>query len=136
MILKPYYPTSDLFRLSVEDESLQLDFMTTIHGIRSYNSLKSRAAGTEIGGERILVAALSDFVARKRAANRRATGPPLMRSRQRTRKTKTSRAKTLKALKLESELALRDQIRRLLAKPPGERTHFLRKRIGPGASCL
>ncbi|HKW97700.1 MAG TPA: nucleotidyltransferase [Bryobacteraceae bacterium] len=69
MILKPYYPASDLFRLSAEDESLQLDFMTTIHGIRSY-TLKSRAVDTELGGERILVAALSDIIASKRAANR------------------------------------------------------------------
>jgi hypothetical protein len=40
------------------------------------------------------------------------------------------------ALRLESDLALRDQIRRLVAKPANERTHFLRKRIGFRASCL
>jgi hypothetical protein len=33
-------------------------------------------------------------------------------------------------------MALRDQIRRLLALPPEQRTHFLRKRIGIGMSCL
>lgn len=42
----------------------------------------------------------------------------------------------VKALKAESDLALGDQIRRLLAKPPGERTHFLRKRVAFRASCL
>ena len=35
-----------------------------------------------------------------------------------------------------SDRALRDRIRRLLQKPPEERTHFLRKRIGFQASCL
>ena len=39
-------------------------------------------------------------------------------------------------LKRESERALRDQIRRLLALPANQRTHFLRKPIGFRASCL
>jgi hypothetical protein len=115
MILRPYYPASDLFRLSADDDSLQLDFMATIHGVRSYNSLRSRASYVDLNGEQLLVAALSAPLSRKR---------------------KPKRAEKLAALKRESDLALRDQIRRLLAKPPGQRTHFLRKRVGIGSSCL
>ncbi len=47
-----------------------------------------------------------------------------------TRKTR------LEALKKESDLALHDQIRRLLALPMEKRTHFLRKRVGVRMSCL
>jgi hypothetical protein len=52
------------------------------------------------------------------------------------RKQRTTRKAVLEALKKESELALRDQIRRLLALPPEKRTHFLRKRVGIRASCI
>jgi hypothetical protein len=51
-------------------------------------------------------------------------------------KSRVSRKAKLEALKKESDLALRDQIRRLLALPPERRTNFLRKRIGFRISCL
>jgi hypothetical protein len=51
-------------------------------------------------------------------------------------KSRVSRKTKLEALKKESELALRDQIRRLLALPPERRCNFLRKRIGYRMSCL
>ena len=51
-------------------------------------------------------------------------------------KKRVTRKEKLDALKKESELALRDQIRRLLALPPERRTHFLRKRVGYRMSCL
>jgi hypothetical protein len=49
---------------------------------------------------------------------------------------KATRFEALEALKRESELALEDQIRRLLAKPMSERTHFLRRRIGIASTSL
>jgi hypothetical protein len=52
------------------------------------------------------------------------------------RKRKPTRAERLAALRLESDLALRDQIRRLLARPMAERTHFLRVRLPGGGSAL
>jgi hypothetical protein len=42
----------------------------------------------------------------------------------------------LEALKLQSELDVEDQIRRLLAKPMNQRTHFLRKRVGICSTAL
>ena len=70
VIYTPYYPVSGLYRLIRDDDSLQLDFMTTIHGIRSFNSLRSRASRIDLGGEQLLVSDLSDIIASKRAAGR------------------------------------------------------------------
>jgi hypothetical protein len=47
-----------------------------------------------------------------------------------------SQKKKLAALKAESDRELIDMIRRLLAKPMNQRTHFLRKRIGFRGSAL
>jgi hypothetical protein len=51
-------------------------------------------------------------------------------------KRKNARKAELRALKKESERALRDQIRRLLELPMNRRTHFLRVRLPGGGTSL
>lgn len=70
VILRPYYPASDLYRIVREDDGLQVDFMTTIHGIRSFEGLRARGRAIEIEGIQILVASLADIIKSKRAARR------------------------------------------------------------------
>jgi predicted nucleotidyltransferase len=61
---------SSLYRLAVDESGLQLDFMSRIHGVRSFESLRSRASEVTFWGHRLLVASLQDIVASKRAAGR------------------------------------------------------------------
>jgi len=70
IVLKPYYPASDLFRLTRDEDSLQVDFMGTIHGVKSFASLRSRAHPFDFGGCQLLVADLPDIIRSKRAAGR------------------------------------------------------------------
>jgi len=70
VIFKPYYPVSDLYRLGDITAGLQLDFMSRLHGVRSYASLRSRAQRIEFGTSSIYVASLSDVIKSKKAANR------------------------------------------------------------------
>src|SRR5947207_10824467 len=70
IILRPYYPASDLFRIVRDEDGLQIDFMATVHGIRSLASLRSRAKPVTFGDARLLVASLSDIIKSKRAAGR------------------------------------------------------------------
>jgi len=44
------------------------------------------------------------------------------------------RVKALQQLALDSEWLEREQIRRLMAKPMGKRTHFLRRRTSRGST--
>lgn len=53
-----------------DDDGLQLDFMATIHGIRSFEGMRDRAAVIEIQGVEILVASLVDIIRSKKAARR------------------------------------------------------------------
>ncbi len=70
VILRPYYPSSDLFRLVRDDDGLQVDFMATIHGIKSYGGLRARSRRVDFSGHTLLVADLADIIRSKRAAGR------------------------------------------------------------------
>jgi hypothetical protein len=69
-VLRPYYPASDMFRIVRDDDGLQLDFMASIHGVRSFAGLRGRAQTIEIGGAPLLVASLADIIKSKKAARR------------------------------------------------------------------
>lgn len=137
VILRPYYPASDLlFRLSRDSDGLQVDFMGAIDGIPSLTTLLSRARAVTFAHALLLVASLPDIIKSKRAANRPRDLAVLPVLEQTLAEEKPTRKEKLKALHQESDLVLRDQIRCLLALPPDQRTHFLRKRIGYRMSCL
>lgn len=70
VILRPYYPVSALYRVMNDDRGLQADFMPVIHGVKSFNSLRSRSARVELAGRQLWVADLADIIASKRAAGR------------------------------------------------------------------
>jgi predicted nucleotidyltransferase len=70
VILRPYYPVSKLYRVMDDDRGLQVDFMPAIHGVKSFNSLRSRAEKMELSGRSLWVAHLADIIASKRAAAR------------------------------------------------------------------
>lgn len=70
MILRPYYPVSRLYRMVDDATGLQADFMPVVHGVRSFEGLKARAANREVAGWPVLVASLEDIIASKRAAGR------------------------------------------------------------------
>src|SRR5947208_16235695 len=69
-ILKPYYPVSDLFRVVNDDQGIQLDFMSRVHGVKSFESLRSRSTQVELGEYRLKVASLADIIKSKRATGR------------------------------------------------------------------
>ncbi len=62
---QPYYPASDLYRLVEKKSGIQLDFMSELHGVKSFESLKSRASEVYFGRARMLVADLKDVIRSK-----------------------------------------------------------------------
>src|SRR5947208_3623727 len=56
VILRPYYPVSSLYRVVNDDTGLQVDFMSVIHGVKSFNSLRSRSQKIELGGKSVWLA--------------------------------------------------------------------------------
>lgn len=70
VILRPFYPVSRLYRMTSDASGLQADFMPVIHGVKSFESLRSRAVAIEIDGRQLLAASLDDIIKSKRAAGR------------------------------------------------------------------
>ena len=68
-IVRPYYPAADLFRL-VRHDGLQIDFLATIHGVRSFAGLRDRSTVVNLGGASLQVACLPDIIKSKRSARR------------------------------------------------------------------
>jgi hypothetical protein len=69
-VMRPFYPVSDLYRVVRDDDGLQIDFMATIHGIRSFAGLRDRAVTVSFGGASLRVATLADIIKSKKAARR------------------------------------------------------------------
>jgi hypothetical protein len=70
VVFRPYHPVSDLYRIMNEDQGLQLDFMVHLHGIRSYEGLRSRALRIAFGQHELFIASLADIITSKRATGR------------------------------------------------------------------
>ncbi len=69
-LLKPFYPASGLIRMERERDSLQVDFMTTMSGIPSFEGLRKRSTTIQIGATQVMAASLADIIKSKRAAGR------------------------------------------------------------------
>lgn len=70
VILRPYYPASSWFRVSRDRDGMQIDFMTKIDGVNSFEALRARSQVLELGGHKLWVADLSAVIESKRAAGR------------------------------------------------------------------
>ena len=136
VVMRPYYPTSDLYRVVRDRDGLQLDFMARIDGIRSFERLRAGASPIAFGDCSILVAALGTSFAVRRPLGAHRTWPFFQHSSARSMKSKRRSPRKRSALAKESERIQVDQIRRLLALPPSRRTHFLRKRLSFRGSAL
>lgn len=70
VVLRPYYPASELYRVVRERDGLQLDFMAKVDGIRRFESLRGRATPARFGRHELRIAVLEDIIRSKEAANR------------------------------------------------------------------
>jgi hypothetical protein len=70
IILRPYYPVSELYRIVNDEQGLQLDFMAKLTGIRSFEGVRSRATSVAFGSHSLLIGSLEDIIKSKRATGR------------------------------------------------------------------
>ncbi len=70
VILRPYYPVSELYRVVNDEHGLQLDFMAKLTGIRSFEGVRSRSTSVAFGNHSLLIASLDDIIKSKRATGR------------------------------------------------------------------
>ena len=65
---QPFKPMSDMYRL-LSNEA-QIDFVQRMDGVKSFESLRSRAVSMKVGEENVRVASLDDIIKSKKAAQR------------------------------------------------------------------
>lgn len=139
-IFRPHYPASELYRLVRDLDGLQLDFMAKVDAVSRFEDLRARAVEMNVGGSPLLVAALADVmsvvppVGTPRGAS--AHVAPARRFVSSRKPAARKKRRHPSALRRESDRALVEQIRRLLALPMNQRTHFLRKRRGLVGSSI
>ena len=69
-VLKPYYPVSSLYRVVNDDTGMQIDFMSMLHGIKSFENLRSDAVEVEFEGYVLKVASLAKIIRSKKTLGR------------------------------------------------------------------
>jgi predicted nucleotidyltransferase len=69
-LYRPFYPASRVLRMMNDDETLQVDFMDEVSGIRSFEGVRKRAHRVHLAGATVCLAALTDIIKMKKAANR------------------------------------------------------------------
>ena len=69
-ILKPYYPLSSLYRVVNDDTGMQVDFMSILHGIKSFENLRSDAVEVDFDEYILKVASLEKIIRSKKALGR------------------------------------------------------------------
>jgi hypothetical protein len=136
VILRPYYPASDLYRIVRDDDGLQVDFMATVHGLRSFEGVRDRATTVEMTGAPLRIASLADITKSKPAAGRPRDLAVLEILDWPVKKKPVSRRARLAAVARENRRNLLDLVRRWQALPMEKRTNFLRKRVGPRSTAL
>jgi predicted nucleotidyltransferase len=67
---QPHYPLSSMYRISSPSLGVQVDMMGKVFGVRSFESVRSRATKALINGCPIMVASLEDVISMKMAADR------------------------------------------------------------------
>jgi hypothetical protein len=70
VLMVPFYPVSSIMRLEVDTPALQIDFMSSASGVRSLESLRSRAVEFEVAPYTLRLACLADIIRSKTAAGR------------------------------------------------------------------
>ena len=69
-ITQPFPTFSTVYRILRVESPLQVDLTGQVHGVKSFNSLRSHAVRVKVGGRTITVASLADIIKSKREANR------------------------------------------------------------------
>jgi len=69
-VVQPHYPLSKMYRIIGKD-GIQVDMMGDIDGIKSFESLRSRAIAMNFAEGKLYVSSLEDVIKSKKAANRK-----------------------------------------------------------------